>query len=134
MRKLATQKTSFRAAAVIAVLRRAHLNCADRRALVSGLVRCSVMRRAFGDEQVRRDARVETRIRARADMSGRHALRDRLCPRAAASDWSVGVDSVAASHRERPSHRARRRGRYRRTGAARRVERSGDRASRCEPS
>jgi hypothetical protein len=35
---------------------------------------CADMRREIGDEQVRRDARVETRIRARAGMEGEHGF------------------------------------------------------------
>ncbi len=48
---------------------------------------------ACGDEQVRRDVRVETRIRARASMGDRHGFRDCLC-RVAAGWRATGVSAA----------------------------------------
>ena len=47
---------------------------ADRRAPGSSVAANIAVGREFGDEQVRRQARVETRIRARAGMRGRYAF------------------------------------------------------------
>ena len=64
---------------------------------------------SHGDEQVRRDAWVETRIRARGGMVGGYGLRDRVCRARAAAFGRVGrVGMVPALHQHRQSGRRRR--------------------------
>lgn len=54
--------------------------------------------RACGDEQVRRDARVDTRIRARARMEGEHIFVAACVPEAAVSrDRPHRCESAAGS-------------------------------------
>ena len=77
---------------------------------------------AGGDEQVRRDARAETRIAARAGMRGRR-LRDCLCPVGVAREGCVDVTSVTGSPDERAS-RSGGRGFYHAITQARRLARS----------
>jgi hypothetical protein len=50
---------------------------------------------AIGDEQVRRDARGETRIRVRAGMGGGHSFVTASVPTAVALSSSQGIDIVA---------------------------------------
>jgi hypothetical protein len=58
--------------------------------------------RACGDEQVIRDARLETRIRSHGHQK-LVRLRDRLCPRGVARDGSGDVADVTALRSERKS-------------------------------
>jgi hypothetical protein len=62
---------------------------------------CKHSVRQFGEKRNACEGRVDTCLPARAGVYRCGRRRGCVCPTAAAFDWSVGVDSVAASHQDR---------------------------------